>query len=253
MNSKYLFRKSCIWGTFRRKSRTLIGIKLHCNTFSQLHIRVKHEKVKFSTDKICKYFRLSNKIENYEILIAFKWIDAGTFSDNKIVNKMKLDRLIFVRMIYSTFLNENQSSIWCWRACFRNVCRSMAAMKMKSERLFWSFFKECVQLERAIGKNEKLDSFKLESEKLESFCLNWTEPNQVEKFLLQFKSFAVVWKFKWTWKVVTAVGKFKIKINMGQLSFQFWLNFPTSAVVFQRQWFFSTLVVLFNFSPNFPT
>ena len=30
-------------------------------------------------------------IENNQILIAFKWIDAGAFSDNEIVNKMKLD------------------------------------------------------------------------------------------------------------------------------------------------------------------
>ena len=99
------------------KNFDYIGNKLHCNTLSQEHIRVQHEKVIFSTDtdKTCKYFRISDSnkinIENYQILIAFKRIGAGTFSDNEIVNKMKLDRLIFVRMIYETFLNKNQSSI----------------------------------------------------------------------------------------------------------------------------------------------
>ena len=46
-------------------------------------------------------------------------------------------------------------------------------------------------MERAVGKNEKMESFKLESLKLESFkleslklksfCLSWTEPSEVGK------------------------------------------------------------------------
>ena len=36
-------------------------------------------------------------------------------------------------------------------------------------------------MERAVGKNEKLESFNLESLKLESFCLSWKEPSEVGK------------------------------------------------------------------------
>ena len=38
-----------------------------------------------------------------------------------------------------------------------------------------------VKLERAPGKNEKLESFKLKSLKLESFSLSWKEPTEVGK------------------------------------------------------------------------
>ena len=37
------------------------------------------------------------------------------------------------------------------------------------------------QLERAVGKNEKLESFKMESLKLKSFCLSWKEPREIGK------------------------------------------------------------------------
>ena len=52
-----------------------------------------------------------------------------------------------------------------------------------------------VQLERAIRKNEKFESFKLDSLKFESFCLSWEEPSEVEKFLLKLESFAEVGEF----------------------------------------------------------
>merc|ERR1711953_1130664 len=43
------------------KNSDYIGNKLHYNTLSQVHIRVQHEKVIFSTDtdNTCKYFRIS--------------------------------------------------------------------------------------------------------------------------------------------------------------------------------------------------
>ena len=64
-------------------------------------------------------------------------------------------------------------------------------------------------MERAVGKNENLESFKLESLKLESFAevgknsaklertrRSWKEPSEVRKFLLKLESFAEVGKFR---------------------------------------------------------
>ena len=65
-------------------------------------------------------------------------------------------------------------------------------------------------MERAIGKNEKLKSFKLENQKLESFAekakrksqaklerteQSWKEPSEVGKLLLKLESSAAVGKF----------------------------------------------------------
>ena len=74
-------------------------------------------------------------------------------------------------------------------------------------------------MERAVGKNENLERFKLESLKLESFerrtrrrlkepsevgknsaklertRRSWKEPSEVRKFLLKLESFAEVGKF----------------------------------------------------------
>ena len=36
-----------------------------------------------------------------------------------------------------------------------------------------------VKLEQAVGKNEKMESFELESLKLENFCLSWKEPSEI--------------------------------------------------------------------------
>ena len=55
------------------------------------------------------------------------------------------------------------------------------------------------------GKNEKLDSFKLESPKLKSFRLNWKVPSEVRKFLLKLESF-------------TAFGKFWLKLESRQVT-----------------------------------
>ena len=38
-----------------------------------------------------------------------------------------------------------------------------------------------MQLERAVGNNEELKSFKLESLTLENFCISWKEPSKVGK------------------------------------------------------------------------
>ena len=72
-----------------------------------------------------------------------------------------------------------------------------------------------------------MESLKLESQKLESFCLSWKEPSEVGKpraksegterswevsaevgkFPFSLKVLAVVRKINRTWKVVTEVGK----------------------------------------------
>ena len=46
-----------------------------------------------------------------------------------------------------------------------------------------------MKLERAVGKNEKLESYQLESLKLESFCLSWKEPSEVGKNPTKLESF----------------------------------------------------------------
>ena len=74
---------------------------------------------------------------------------------------------------------------------------------------------------RVVGHNEKLESFKLASLKLERAKRNlkepgevgknsaklertrpsWKEPSEVRKFLLKLESFAEVGKFRCSWKV----------------------------------------------------
>jgi len=51
-------------------------------------------------------------------------------------------------------------------------------------------------LKRPVGKNEKLESFRLESLKLESFGLSWNELSEVGKFRCGRKVLAEVGKFK---------------------------------------------------------
>ena len=90
-------------------------------------------------------------------------------------------------------------------------------------------------MESAVGKNEKLESFKLVSLKLESFCLSWKEPSEVEKnraklertqrswkepskvgkLLLKLENFGEVGKFRCSYKNVTEVGKFIISSKLG--------------------------------------
>ena len=43
-----------------------------------------------------------------------------------------------------------------------------------------------MQLERAVGNNEKLENSKLENLKLEIFHLSWKVPVEVGKFSMQF-------------------------------------------------------------------
>ena len=77
-------------------------------------------------------------------------------------------------------------------------------------------------MERAVGKNEKLESFKLERLMLESFAKvgksqaklertgrSWKELSEVRKFLLKLESFAEVGKFRCNWKGLGEVGKFE--------------------------------------------
>ena len=56
-------------------------------------------------------------------------------------------------------------------------------------------------MERAVRKNEKLESFEIESLKMENFHLSWKAsvlvPNEVVKFSLKFRSFAEVGKLRY--------------------------------------------------------
>ena len=54
-----------------------------------------------------------------------------------------------------------------------------------------------------VGKNEKLESFKLESLKFESFCLSWKEPSEVGKNQAKLE------RTDQSWKVSFEVGKFR--------------------------------------------
>ena len=77
-------------------------------------------------------------------------------------------------------------------------------------------------LERAVGKNEKLKSFKLKNLKMEIFAevgksqtklerteRSWKEPIKVEKNRAKLESFAEVGKFHCSWKVLVEVEKFE--------------------------------------------
>ena len=86
-------------------------------------------------------------------------------------------------------------------------------------------------MERAVGKNEKLESLKLERAKrslkepskvgknrakLERTDRSWKEQSEVRKnrpkmesFFFKLESIAVVGKFRCSWKVLAEVGKFE--------------------------------------------
>ena len=67
-----------------------------------------------------------------------------------------------------------------------------------------------------IAKNEKLESFNLESLRLKSFCLSWKEPSEVGKDRAKLE------RFERNWEVSSAVGKFWVKLEsfneLGKLS-----------------------------------
>ena len=75
-------------------------------------------------------------------------------------------------------------------------------------------------MKRAVGKNEKLERFNLESLKLESFAevgksqaklerteQSWKEPSEVGKLLLKLESFAAVGKFWLKLESLNELGK----------------------------------------------
>ena len=64
-------------------------------------------------------------------------------------------------------------------------------------------------MKRAVGKNEKFESFKLESLKLKRAKRSWKEPSEVGKLLLKLEIFAEVRKFRCSWKVLAEIGKFE--------------------------------------------
>ena len=75
-------------------------------------------------------------------------------------------------------------------------------------------------MERAVGKHEKLESFKLESLKLEKAKRNWKEPIEVGKNRAKLERTERSWKvFFLSWKVslklesFAAVGKFWLKLE----------------------------------------
>ena len=106
------------------------------------------------------------------------------------------------------------------------------------EILTYDVYVGYMQLERAVGKYEKMENLKLESLKLKSFLFklvtamrNWKELSKVEKFLLKLESFAEIGKISCSWKVSSILIE----------------NFPTYKVTFKLQ------LELFNSSRNFPT
>ena len=49
-------------------------------------------------------------------------------------------------------------------------------------------------MKMAVGKNEKSESFELESLKLESFCLSWKEPSEVGNNPVKLVRTEQIWK-----------------------------------------------------------
>ena len=77
-------------------------------------------------------------------------------------------------------------------------------------------FRDTCSWKEQLEKNEKLESFNLESLKLESFCLSWKEPSEVEKNRAKLERTQRSWKvsfevgkFRCRWKVLAEVGKFE--------------------------------------------
>ena len=66
-----------------------------------------------------------------------------------------------------------------------------------------------------LEKNEKLKSFKLESPDLETFCFNWKakrswkELSEVGEFLLKLENFADIDSYPCSLKVLAVVGRIK--------------------------------------------
>ena len=65
-------------------------------------------------------------------------------------------------------------------------------------------------MKRAVGKNEKLESFAEVAKSLAKLVRtqrSWKEPTEVVKFILKLESFAKVGKFRCSRKVLAEVGK----------------------------------------------
>jgi len=98
-----------------------------------------------------------------------------------------------------------------------------------------------VWIERTVGNNDKLENFKLESPKLESFCLSWKEPSEI------WKNPAKLERTELNWKEPSEVGKLNQNSPISSVALQLRLSFLTSARTFQLQ------LELSKFSANFPT
>ena len=95
-------------------------------------------------------------------------------------------------------------------------------------------------MESAVGKNEKLESLKLET-----FCLSWKERSELREFLLKLESVAPIGKFQYQLNFPTSIDFSNFNISS-----------PTSLILFKlNQNFLVTfqLQSLSNFSPNFRT
>ena len=87
-------------------------------------------------------------------------------------------------MVQSIFLNRTCTGTLTYSTDFVNVSYAV------STKNIFDFFMGYAYFERAVGKNEKLESFKLES--------------------LELENFAEVGKFRCSWKVLAEVGKLKV-------------------------------------------
>ena len=112
-------------------------------------------------------------------------------------------------------------------------------------------------LERAVGKNEKSESFKLESLKLESFFLSCKEPSEVgnnpaklERTNRSWKVSFEVEKYRWSWKVslklISLAYESFAEVGFAEVG-NFSSNFPTSPLTLQLRHEHS------NFGSNFQT
>ena len=91
-------------------------------------------------------------------------------------------------------------------------------------------------MEKAVEKNEKLKSFRLES-----FCLSWKEPSEIRKNRAKLE------RTERSWRVSSEVGKFRFNYSTSIDLSKFNSSFPTSLILFNFNLNFPNLFLLNNF------
>ena len=129
------------------------------------------------------------------------------------------------------------------KTSFQLIQRAISSLKphCPHKNLFRWQFQGIRVVKMAIGKNEKLESFELESLKLETFCSRWKECSEVENNPAKFERVKRGCKEPGDVDLSNFNSSFPISLILSNLA----ENFPTSLVHIQPK--------LSNFSPNFPT